>query len=94
MTALTRLEKDFTANVMGYSALGIILSTCLGSIAIMQILSFGNGPLQLALVMVCVGICSIHNAAILTVQKAGFIFKLLLASIAINSIIILISLFL
>lgn len=93
MTALTRLERDFTQNIMGYSALGIILSTCLGSIAIMQILSFGNGPFQLSLVMVCVAICSIHNAAILTVQKAAFIFKLLLASIAINSIIILISLF-
>ena len=93
MTALARLEKDFTENVMGYSALGIVLSTCVGSIAIFQILNFGHGVLNMALVLVCVAVCSLHNAAILTVQKPTLIFKLLMASVLINSFVIEISLF-
>ncbi|NND87885.1 MAG: hypothetical protein HKM28_01410 [Flavobacteriaceae bacterium] len=93
MTALTKLEKDFTNNVMGYSALGIILSTSLGSIAIFQILNFGYEFKHMALVMLCVSICTAHNAAILTVQKPKLIFQLLVASTLINSIVILISLF-
>tara|TARA_A100000171_G_C2140629_1_gene155977 strand:- start:6958 stop:7242 length:285 start_codon:yes stop_codon:yes gene_type:complete len=93
MTALARLEKDFTENVMGYSALGIVLSTCVGSIAIFQILNFGHGVLNMALVLVCVAVCSLHNAAILTVQKPTLIFKLLMASVLINSFVIVTSLF-
>lgn len=93
MTALARLEKDFTENVMGYSALGIVLSTCLGSIAIFQILNFGHGLINMALVLLCVSICTMHNAAILTVQKPTMIFKLLMASTIINSLVILTSLF-
>ena len=93
MTTFAKLEKDFTENVMGYSVLGIILSTCLGSIAIYQILKFGNGFLNMALVMLCVTICSMHNAAILTVQKPILIYRLLTASIIINGLIILTSLF-
>lgn len=93
MTALVRLEKDFKENVMGYSALGIILSTCLGSIAILQILKFGHGLLYMALVMLCVTICTMHNAAILTVQKPALIFKLLVASTLINGLVIIATLF-
>ena len=94
MTTFAQLEKDFTNNVMGYSALGIILSTCLGSIASMQILSFGHGFWHMALVMLCVGICTAHNAAILTVQKPKLIFKLLVGSTIFNTLVILVSLFL
>lgn len=93
MTALARLEKDFTENVMGYSALGIVLSTCLGSIAIFQILNFGHGLINMALVLLCVSICTMHNAAILTVQKPTMIFKLLMASTIINGLVIFTSLF-
>ena len=92
MTTLAKFEKDFTTNVMGYSALGIILSTCLGAVAILQILQYGHGILHLTLVMICVAICSMHNAAILTVQKPVTIFKLLLASTFINTMVILVSL--
>jgi hypothetical protein len=94
MTLLANLEKDFTSNVMGYSAMGIILSTCLGSIAIMQTLSFGNGFFQMLIVLLCVMICSAHNAAILTVQNPKLIFKLLGASVLLNGIIIITSIIL
>jgi hypothetical protein len=93
MTALAKLEDDFAHNVIGYSAIGIILSTCIGSFAVMQTLSYGHGWLQMTIVMITVVLCSVHNAAILTVQKPRFIFHLLLASIAINALIIITSLF-
>lgn len=93
MTTLARIEDDFTHNVIGYSAIGIIISTCLGSFAVMQTLTYGNGFLQMVIVMVTVMICSIHNAAILTIQKPKMILKLLVASILINSLIIFVSLF-
>jgi hypothetical protein len=31
MTVLARLQDDFAHNVIGYSAIGIIVSTCIGS---------------------------------------------------------------
>ncbi len=92
MATLAHLQKDFTKNIMGYSAMGIILSTCLGSIAIMQIMAYGNGFLQMALVLLVVAICSGHNAAILTVQKPKLIFNLLVWSTIISVLIIVTSL--
>ena len=88
MNTYTNIRKDFVSNIGGYSALGIILSTCLGSIAVMQSLTFGNGFLPMLLVFLTVAICSAHNAAILTVQKPILIFRLLVASTLINVLII------
>jgi len=93
MTTLAKFEQDFTENVIGYSAIGIIVSTCLGSFAIMQILSYGHSFPQMLMVMVVVMLCGTHNAAILTVQKPHIILKLLIASSLVSAGIILTSLF-
>lgn len=84
MNSFTKFQNEYTQNSMGYSALGIILSTCLGSVAVFSVLHFGHGLAQMLLVMVSVILCSLHNAAILTVQKPTLILKLLLASIILN----------
>lgn len=88
MLLIRNLERDFTEHIMGYSALAIIISTCLGGIAIMGALSFGLGVMPMLLVLATIAICGAHNAAILTVQKPIIIYRLLLASILINSLII------
>jgi len=75
--------------VSGYSSLGIVLSTCLGAIAILASLSMANGLFAMVLVLVSVIVCSIHNAAILTLQKPILIFRLLLTSVVVNVLIIL-----
>ncbi len=93
MTTLAKFEQDFTENIMGYSAIGIIVSTCLGGFAIMQTLSYGHGWWQMLVVMISVILCTTHNAAILTVQKPKMILNLLIASSIVNSLIILASLF-
>ncbi|MEZ7494921.1 hypothetical protein QO206_05455 [Leeuwenhoekiella aequorea] len=88
MNVFSKFHSDFTDNVLGYSALGIILSTCLGSAAVFSVLHFGHGMTQMLIVMLTVILCSTHNAAILTVQKPELIFKLLGASIVSSILII------
>ena len=88
MTTLSKFQNDFTNNIIGYSAIGIILSTCLGSVAIMTTLMHGHTLLQMLFVMITVVFCSMHNASILTVQKPQLIFKLLIASTVVNTLII------
>ena len=87
MTTLSNLQKDFIENVSGYSSLGIVLSTCLGAIAILASLSMANGLFAMALVLVSVLVCSIHNAAILTLRKPILIFRLLLTGVVVNVLI-------
>ncbi|SHJ31358.1 hypothetical protein [Aquimarina spongiae] len=88
MTLYAKINADFTENYTGYSALAIIVSTCLGSIAIMTTLMNGNAPLQMFLVFLSVVVCSAHNAAILTVQKPKLVLDLLITSLVVNSLII------
>ncbi|MFD2564383.1 hypothetical protein [Aquimarina rubra] len=88
MTLYAKMNADFSENYIGYSALAIIASTCLGSIAIMTTLFDGNGFLQMFLVFLTVAVCNAHNAAILTVQKPKLVLDLLILSLAVNSLII------
>ena len=88
MATLTHIKNDFVRNINGYSSLGMVLSTCLGGIAIMYTLSIGNGILPMALVLLTVAVCSAHNAAILTVQKPIVIYRLLVVSTIVNLLII------
>jgi len=88
MTILSKFQQEYTRNILGYSAMGMILSTCLGSIAIMSTLAHGNGFFQMLLVMITVILCSGHNATILTVQRPIVIFRWLEISTVINVLII------
>ena len=91
MSNYTQFRKDFTENVIGYSAMGIILSTCMGSVAVMATLMHGHGLLQMAVVMGVVAICGAHNAAILTIQKPKLILGLLLSSTLFSTVVIALS---
>lgn len=84
----TQLTQEFNKNALGYSALGIILSTCIGSVAIYTTLMHGNGFVPMFFVLLSVLTCNAHNAAILTVQKPKTIFNLLVLSVAVNALII------
>ncbi len=88
MTLYAKMNADFSENVIGYSAIGIIASTCIGSIAVMTSLMHGNGFFQMLMVITTVIVCNIHNAAILTIQKPKLILDLLLLSVVVNSLII------
>ncbi|MGV6831243.1 MAG: hypothetical protein ACWA5P_06740 [bacterium] len=79
-----KLNLDWHQNFLGYSALAVILSTGIGSIAIMAALVNGNGILEMILVTLVVAACSAHNASIISVQKPSVVLKLLIISIVIS----------
>ena len=88
MSLIQQIGRDFSNHIMGYSAIAIIISTCLGGIAIMGALMMGAGLMSMLMVLASIAICGAHNAAILTVQRPSLIYKLLWASIIINTLII------
>lgn len=83
---VAKINQDWNENFIGYSALAIILSTCVGSIAIMTTMMQGTGIAQMIQVFLVVAACSVHNASILTVQKPSLVLKLLIASLSISTI--------
>ncbi len=89
MTTFTQISTHWSKYFIGYSTLGIIISTTLGSLAILKTLMNGVSSFAMFLVFLSVVICSAHNTAILTVQKPKTVLYLLIASIFINVVIIL-----
>ncbi len=87
-TMYAKINQDWNQNFIGYSALAIILSTCVGSIAVMITMMQGHNLVQMIQVFFVVAACSVHNASILTVQKPSLVLKLLVASLAISIAII------
>ncbi len=85
-TLYTRINQDWNENFIGYSALAIILSTCVGSIAIYTTMLQGNDFAQMAKVFFVVAACSAHNASILTVQKPSLVLRLLIISLVVSVI--------
>ncbi|WP_103071427.1 hypothetical protein [Aquimarina sediminis] len=87
----SKLLKDFKELYMAYIPLMIILSSCLGSVAAMYILMQDRSFSQVVQLSLCVIVCMVFNASILAQMKAKFVFNLLIASLLINSILILIN---
>ncbi|WP_035091802.1 hypothetical protein [Aquimarina macrocephali] len=87
----SKLLKDFKEMYMAYIPLMIILSSCLGSVAAMYILMQDRSISQVIQLSLCVIICMAFNASILAQMKAKFVFNLLIASIIINSFLVLLN---
>lgn len=84
----TKINTDWNENFIGYSALAIILSTCVGSIAVMTTMMQGTGVSQMIQLILVVSACSAHNASILTVQKPSIVLKLLVLSVIVSVLVI------
>ncbi len=91
MTLYAKIQQDWNEHFTGYSALAIIVSTMIGSVAVMMILSQGVGLWQLFQLFLCVSVCMAHNASILTVQKPKVVLDLLIASVVLNSTLVLLN---
>ncbi len=87
-TLYAKINEDWSENFIGYSAIAIIVSTCLGSFAVMTSMMNGSGIVQMISVFLVVAACSIHNASILTLQKPKTVLNLLIASLIISATII------
>lgn len=91
MKLYDKLLADFEEMPMGYSTIGIIASSCLGSVAVMLILMQGHRFLDMLQLFAVVSVCMGFNAVILAQFKPKIIFNSLLISLAVSIIFILIN---
>ncbi|EZH72098.1 membrane protein [Aquimarina atlantica] len=91
MVMYSKLLKDFKEMYMAYIPLMIILSSCLGSVAAMYILMQERSLSQVVQLSLCVIVCMAFNASILAQMKAKFVFNLLIASLVINTLLVLLN---
>ena len=85
---INTLKSDFRDNYTFYSSIGILISTMLGSIAIMLVMINGNNLISWIQLGVIVFICGAYNAAVISVQSYKIIFYLIIASLFYNITII------
>lgn len=81
LTIYQRLQDDFKNLYLGNAILGIIVSSCLGSIAAMLILIQGRSVGTIIHLSWIVIICMVYNAAVLTNQRSKWVFNLQLISV-------------
>jgi hypothetical protein len=80
------LEK-YSNGVIGFNTFGILVQSCLGSIAAMAILMNGNSPMQMVQLFLVTIICMGFNGAVLSQQKPKIAFNILLISLTFCSVI-------
>lgn len=85
------LYKDFEDLFVGYSAVAIILSTCLGAAAAMVILMNGHDFLQMFQLFLVVAVCMIYMVSVLAQMKPKFVFNTLILSLVVSSLLLLIN---
>ena len=85
------LYEDFDQLFLGYSTIGIILSSCLGSAAAMVVLMNGHDFTQMAQLFLIVVVAMGYNSAFLAQMKHKFVFNSLILSLATSSILLIIN---
>lgn len=86
-----KLFKDFEQLYLGYSAVAIILSSCLGSAAAMVVLMNGHDFTQMVQLFLIVVACMGYNSTVLAQMKPKFVFNSLLLSLAVSTILLLLN---
>ncbi len=86
------IKLAFRDNYRFNSSVGIVISTLAGSIAVMVIMMNGYNLINWIQIGIAVFICSIYNAAVLSVQSYKIIFNLIITSLVYNIIVIILNL--
>lgn len=81
MDIINRLSTDFERFYMANSILGIIVSSCLGSIAAMMVLADGNSVYHVIHLSWIVIVAMIYNASVLVGLKSKKVFLLQVISV-------------
>ncbi|MGO2103065.1 MAG: hypothetical protein ACTH3E_08460 [Psychroflexus halocasei] len=82
MSVLQNINQKFQEEFMANAVLGIILSSCLGSIAAMMILIDGNTIFNLIHLTWIVSVCMIYNMAFIVHLKENLVLNILYLSVA------------
>ena len=91
MRLYNTLYKDFEELYVGYSAVAIILSTCLGAAAAMVILMNGHDLLQMTQLFLVVAVCMTYMVTVLAQLKPKFVFNTLILSLLVSAILLFIN---
>jgi len=76
--------KEFSDNFPLYMTLGVIASSCLGSVAAMLTLMKGTGPAEFVELSLVVAVCMWYNASALAQLKPKFVYNSLLISLLVS----------
>lgn len=85
------LYQDFEHLYVGYSALAIILSSCVGAAAAMVILMNGHDFLQMTQLFIVVAVAMNYMASVLAQLKTKFVFNSLLVSLLVSIVLLFIN---
>lgn len=85
--------SEFTRDFYAGASTGIIVSSCLGSIAAMLILMNGHSLTDMIQLGIIVVVCMWFNASVLAQLKPKFVFNSLILSLLVSSSFILINIF-
>ena len=91
MKLYQKLFTDFNEMYLAHASLGIIASSCLGSIAAMLILMKGHAFINMFELFLVVVVCMGFNAAVLAQMKPKFVFNSLIVSFATSIFLIIIN---
>lgn len=92
MSFYTKSLSDFREDFYAGATTGILVSSCIGSIAAMLILMNGHGLLNMIELGLVVVVCMWYNASVLAQLKPKFVFNSLLVSIIVSAIFIVVNL--
>jgi hypothetical protein len=93
MSFYTKQLSDFTRDYFAGTTTGILVSSCMGSIAAMLVLINGHGLLEMIQLGLIVVVCMWYNASVLAQLNAKFVFNSLIVSLLVSTIFILINIF-
>lgn len=88
------LYEDFEELYVGYSAIAVILSSCLGSAAALVILMNGHDLMQMLQLFLVVVVCMGYNASVLAQLKPKIVFNSLIISLLVSTVLIAYNVFL
>lgn len=91
MRLYNTLYKDFEELYVGYSAVAIILTACLGAASAMVILMNGNDFIQMFQLFLVVAVSMTYLVAVLAQLKPKFVFNTLILSLLMSSILLIVN---
>ncbi|WPR71913.1 hypothetical protein SLW70_01940 [Flavobacterium sp. NG2] len=91
MTTYNNLFRTFDDNFIGFATMVVLAQSCLGGVAAMSVLANGTSIGQMIQLTIVVLISILTNTSILAQMKHKTIFNLTLASLVVNTLLIIIN---
>ncbi len=93
MGTFQKYADNYERGFMGFSTISVLAQSCLGGIAAMLILMNGTSLQQMVQLFFVVVSCSLFNGSVLSQQKPKLIFKILIFTVLLCTVIGAINLF-